>query len=581
MSAAELLTLQFALACGGCLAAGLFVWLMTSLNRTALGTQRSVWLLSQLTIAAAFFIIMVPHSERLRMVPAIDLDRVVNASVPQLGGGAAAPERNAARPSQAAGQPARGPLVSAAQAWLAIYVLGLGHAIVRLRTARRALQGLAAAGSNMGQQRGADKLSIVEVDAPISPMLFGLFHPRLLLPRHLRQFAPLAQQLIVEHELTHLRRHDLLWMSAAITLQTLFWFNPFMRLLGKQLLWAQELGCDRAVLQGRPDVERRAYAAALVAQLRHQRTATQAALAFGGVNTQTVAARIAHIRTPPDTARSRRVRLVALTGLALIIAASMVFQPALAWRNGAAPIDCTILADAATGEVLYEEGNCRERVTPASTFNILVSLMGYDSGILHDEQAPTLPFKPGYADYIASWRAETNPSSWIRNSVLWYAQQVTARLGRQQFARYMTRFDYGNGDISGEPGKDNGLSHAWLGSSLTVSPVEQIAFLRKVVRRELALSARAYDMTARILVAEKAPDGWEIRGKTGTANPVLGNGQDDNARQYGWYVGWARKGQRTVVFARLRLDQRMPDSSGGMRAKQDFLDQFSRRMATR
>lgn len=581
MSAVELLTLQFALACGGCLAAGLLVWLTTSLNRTLLGTHRAVWLLGQLTIAAAFLIIMVPHSERLRMVPAIDLDNVVNAGVSRPLKSAAAPAQAAAPSAPAPGQRAQRPLVHAAQAWLILYLLGLGHAVLQLIAARRALQGLAAAGSPIGHQGSAHTLSIVEVDAPISPMLFGLFHPRLLLPRHLRQFEPIAQQLIVEHELTHLRRHDLLWMSAAITLQTVFWFNPFMRLLGKQLLWAQELGCDRAVLEGRPDEERRAYAAALVAQLKHQRRDTQAALAFGGVNTHTVAARITHIRTPPDGAAGRRVRLMAFCGLVLIIAASLVFQPALAWRQGPAATDCTIMADAATGEVLFEEGHCNERATPASTFNIVVSLMGYDSGILHDEHAPVLPFKAGYADYIASWRAATDPSSWIQNSVLWYAQQVTTRLGPQQFQRYMTQFDYGNGDIAGDPGKANGLTTAWLGSSLQVSPIEQLAFLRKVVRRELALSDKAYEMTSRIMVADMAPGGWEIRGKTGTANPILGNGAQDKARQYGWYVGWARQGTRTVVFARLRLDQRIPDSAGGMRAKRDFLHQFSTRMAAR
>eukprot|EP01034_Spumella_vulgaris_P027802 gene27802-34578_t len=101
-------------------------------------------------------------------------------------------------------------------------------------------------------QRSLDSPAIIEVDAPISPMLFGLLKPRLLLPRHLRSFDATQQQLIVEHELTHWRRRDLQWMSVGIVLQTLLWFNPFMRLLRSGLSWAQELGCDRDVLRGRP-----------------------------------------------------------------------------------------------------------------------------------------------------------------------------------------------------------------------------------------------------------------------------------------------------------------------------------------
>jgi beta-lactamase class D len=44
-----------------------------------------------------------------------------------------------------------------------------------------------------------------------------------------------------------------------------------------------------------------------------------------------------------------------------------------------AKVICTVLADAG-GKILIEEGACGQRVTPASTFKIALSLMGYDSG---------------------------------------------------------------------------------------------------------------------------------------------------------------------------------------------------------
>lgn len=54
---------------------------------------------------------------------------------------------------------------------------------------------------------------------------------------------------------------------------------------------------------------------------------------------------------------------------------------------------CTAVADARTGEVLVQRGDCAQRVTPASTFKIAISLMGYDAGFLKDEHQPTLPFR--------------------------------------------------------------------------------------------------------------------------------------------------------------------------------------------
>ncbi|WP_373925073.1 class D beta-lactamase [Duganella vulcania] len=260
-----------------------------------------------------------------------------------------------------------------------------------------------------------------------------------------------------------------------------------------------------------------------------------------------------------------------------MFAASLAFQPALADRaapttHAATPatFSCTDMVDAASGARLVHDGHCDERVTPASTFNIAVSLMGYDSGILHDAHSPSLPFKPGYVDWNPDWRTTTDPTSWIRNSTVWYAQQVTANLGARRFQQYLNSFGYGNLDATGDPGKDNGLSMSWIESSLKISPAEQTAFLRKIVNRQLPLSAHAYDMTARITALGTLPNGWQIHGKTGTASPVLADGSDDQRRSYGWFVGWATKDGRTVVFSRLVLQDKQ-DRAAGPATRDAFL----------
>jgi bla regulator protein BlaR1 len=337
-------------------------------------------------------------------------------------------------------------------------------------------------------------------------------------------------------------------------------------------------------LRGRPPAQRKAYAAALVAQLRLQHVTPNTALAFGGVCASNLAARITLIRDPsPAHGRRARVARVASVGaLACVFAASLAFQPALAWPVGPGALQvsfsCTVLLDAASGALLSREGPCDERVTPASTFNIPVALMGFDSGILQSEHAPVLQFKVGYPDYIASWRADTDPGSWLQNSVVWYAQQVTAGLGAARFQQYVQRFGYGNLDLSGDPGKDNGLAQSWIGSSLRISPLEQARFLRKVANRDLPLSARAYAMTERIMPRQTLANGWELLGKTGTASALLPDGGDDATRQYGWYVGWVRKGGRTVVFARLVLDAKQQAAMAGPRARDAMLRELPARL---
>jgi beta-lactamase class D len=235
---------------------------------------------------------------------------------------------------------------------------------------------------------------------------------------------------------------------------------------------------------------------------------------------------------------------------------------------------CTAIADAGTGKILEQQGDCSDRVTAASTFKIAISLMGYDSGFLKDEHSPALPFHEGYPDWIPTWRQTIDPTNWIKYSVVWFSQQVTQSLGETRFQNYVTAFHYGNEDVSGDAGKHNGLTRAWLSSSLKISPLEQVAFLEKLVNRQLPVTPRAVDMTGQITQIAVFPDGWEIHGKTGWGFPAVADGSHDEAHAYGWFVGRATKGARTIVFARLIQDEKQEKESAGLRARAAFLNEL-------
>lgn len=198
---------------------------------------------------------------------------------------------------------------------------------------------------------------------------------------------------------------------------------------------------------------------------------------------------------------------------------------------------CLAMADADSGKWLLHEGVCGKRLPPMSTFKLTIALMGYDAGLLRDQHAPVLPFKEGYADWRPIWRQPHDPASWMAESVVWYSQRITEQLGAQRFSDYVKRFGYGNQDVSGDAGKDNGLTMSWLGSSLRISPDEQVAFLRRVLKRELGLQAHAYDMAASLLLRPERVAGWQVHGKTGSG------------REVGWYVGWLERDGRRIVFA--------------------------------
>lgn len=202
----------------------------------------------------------------------------------------------------------------------------------------------------------------------------------------------------------------------------------------------------------------------------------------------------------------------------------------------------TLIADAATGRILHRSGACATRHSPLSTFKIPLALIGFDSGILTDAHTPAWDYDPKIHDaHRPEEKQRTDPTTWESNSVVWYSQQLTTKLGAAKFKAYVDRFGYGNRDVSG------GLTQAWLGSSLAISADEQVAFLRRMLAHKL-VSAKAHQLAESVVPQFEGSGGWSVHGKTGSGV------------QTGWFVGWATKGKRRIVFARVGTGAEMQGS---------------------
>lgn len=330
-----------------CLLTGLLLWGVLRLAERywpALAAQRSVWLGAQLVLAAAFVLPLLPAAAPLSAVPELAVPLALAGVAPAMPVAIDAPA--AAAPSGLAW------LMLVPAAWGVIYLLGCIYTAWRWQRGRATLRTLLRL-ANPRRLHGVDAL---EVDAPISPMLVGVWRPRLLLPAHLAQFTPEQQQLVLAHELTHARRRDPQILLLATLLQALLWFNPASRWLAGKLAWAQELGCDRQVLAGRPQRERQQYAAALVKQLGLQMQPLPG-LAFGGGS---MAERLLRMRDGQAPLPAAWRALAALM-LCAIGAASLALQPALAWTVAATPAAMT--AAPATAPAVWRNPLDTMRVT--------------------------------------------------------------------------------------------------------------------------------------------------------------------------------------------------------------------------
>jgi beta-lactamase regulating signal transducer with metallopeptidase domain len=83
-----------------------------------------------------------------------------------------------------------------------------------------------------------------------TPMTFGFFKPVILMPMALVNNLTVEEaEALIIHELTHIRNHDFVLNWMLVIMETVFFFNPFIRLITGKIKMEREKSCDTQVLQ--------------------------------------------------------------------------------------------------------------------------------------------------------------------------------------------------------------------------------------------------------------------------------------------------------------------------------------------
>lgn len=162
----------------------------------------------------------------------------------------------------------------------------------------------------------------VRIDAVASPFVCGLLRPILVLPRQ-----GMTDDLVLAHELAHIRRRDSRILLVMRLAGLALWFNPFVFLIERERRLAVEIACDRAALETLGNGRARSYARSLL-QAACANSGPQAALGFGVEPRKALEMRIRSILSPAPKARSAggMVALAALAVMALPVAGLQVAE---------------------------------------------------------------------------------------------------------------------------------------------------------------------------------------------------------------------------------------------------------------
>ena len=155
-----------------------------------------------------------------------------------------------------------------------------------------------------------------------TPMLLGWIRPVILLPASmLSGFTPHQIELIIAHELGHVRRLDYLVNLLQVAVETVLFYHPVVHWISRDVRNAREACCDDLVLE-LAHGNRLAYARAL-AELEELRLAAPALGAAGGA----LLSRIRRIVGEPEMAEP----LPRSYALPLVLVCAAVFS--LIWRQ--------------------------------------------------------------------------------------------------------------------------------------------------------------------------------------------------------------------------------------------------------
>lgn len=180
---------------------------------------------------------------------------------------------------------------------------------------------------------------------------------------------------------------------------------------------------------------------------------------------------------------------------------------------------------------VYNKERISKRLTPESTFKVPNALIGLQTSAVRDEYEVKL--WDGVVREFESWNRDHSLASAMRESAIWFYQDMAKDIGETRMQEKIKMLEYGNQDITG------GIQSFWLDNSLKISALEQINFMEKLVKEELPFEEKHQKTVKRMMIQDEQDD-YTLHGKTGTRLSDLG---------LGWYVGFIDIKKDTWVFA--------------------------------
>ena len=405
------------------------------------------------------------------------------------------------------------------------------------------------------------------------PVTAGVFRPYIILPKTtVKQFSQKEIKYIFLHELNHYKSKDVLINWIMMGFQTIYWFNPLVWLIFRQMRMDREVACDALVLKSIDEESFHDYGYTIINFITKLSESPHIIMtaSLGGTKKE-LRNRIKKIAVyTKETTKMKIKGFLIFTGLSCFLLSqipavtqmaysekynfhgkNIVYEDLSSYFKG---FDGSfVLYNMKSDQyVIYNKDKSITRSAPDSTYKIYDALIGLELGIIKSDDSSMK--WDGRTNAYRVWNQDQNLESALKNSVNWYFQEIDKKAGKKQLYSYYKKISYGNYNISGD------ISSYWMESSVQISPVEQVLLLKNLYTGNLAFSDENIKTVKNALKLSEN-NGAVLSGKTGTGSL---RGKNVN----GWFVGFVEKEDNVYIFA---VNIQAKNNAGGKAAAETAL----------
>ncbi len=175
---------------------------------------------------------------------------------------------------------------------------------------------------------------------------------------------------------------------------------------------------------------------------------------------------------------------------------------------------------------------------PASTFKIVNTLVGLETGIIVNEKMPIpwdriIRYYPS-GDTATEWNKDLTAEEAFKVSAVPYFQEVARRIGKDTMQHWLDSLKYGTRKIKTK------IDSFWLDNSLKITPDEQMGLVKKLYFGLLPFQKRSQDIVKKMMLQEDNAN-YKLSYKSGW-------GFRENGKAIGWMIGWIEENHHAYFF---------------------------------